>query len=350
MVNDSTDCGDNSMEAVELREEDSLNRGASVGRRAFGVVVVATAAGLAGCSTSGTDRTATDSPTDDGTPTEDQTPTDEPTDTPEPDRSFSEIYLDDIEDGEHGLNRRQMADYKDRIEKEDYESFSHLLEEISMTVGENTRANPKTHEFSRFMKYAIHNDLELSPDEVRVLERETGGGGTYMAVAHRNEDGDWVKDLGFGGEKEESYMKHDKTEDEVEFSNESDRGLWHLWTEEHSPVPGTDYTTWKRNYDKDTVEFEEDDERAIDRANDHIVVGDPADEGVVDYTVPAAEEVEAVMDWHENDTFNREMQLVEEATEAYHNSEEPYILMEMQDGELTATPTEEHHGPGNLYG
>jgi hypothetical protein len=308
------------------------------------------AAMLAGCASSGDNPTTTETQgPDEPKPTE-NTATEEPT--AQPDRSFSEIYEEQIDEDEHGLMRKQVAEYKDRMENEDYETFSHLLEDLAVTLGDNASINPKTQELTRLWRRAVHNDLEISSDDIRIFGRDTAGGGTYTAIMYRNDDGDWEKNLTFGGLDEKDFLRHNETEDQIDFGNESEAGLWNLWVQGKTPFPATHYSAIKEGLgdpDKAKDSTIERGRRLKDRGNDHIIVGDVYDEAEVDYTVPGAERVGELMNWHENENFNEEMAIVEQATEAFHNSEEPYLRMEVQDGEVVAVPTEEHVGPSLIY-
>lgn len=306
---------------------------------------------LAGCTTSGEPEPSTDTPT---STTEDHTTqestTEENTTTEVQDKTFDEIYDETFEDDQHGLLPNQVESYEKRLEEEDYESFSHLLEDLNTTVGDNFAFDNDSQKLTEHWKHAIHNDLGFSSDEVRVLGRDMAGGGTYTAIMHKNEHGDWVKDLALPFQGEGSYLRHDETKEDIDFNDEAERGLWNIWRTT-TPTPATHYSNLAEN---DWEEADDDSVRRVmdwtSKGNDHIVVGEPYEEPTVGYSsVEAAQAVEDIMNWHENDTFNEEMAMVEQATETWHNSEEAYLKMEMQNGELTAVPTEEYTGPEEIY-
>jgi len=334
----------------------------SASRRSVLAALGATAAAaLAGCTTGGaggdpTDTTAeaTDATTTaDGSTTTERTT--EQTTTQTAEQSFAELYAATVDepwtqDGEEfttALRPNQIDKYEN---KDKFDSFDNMMVELKDDILNNWTVINDSQELTKHLQHALHNDLNYKPSEVRVLGRDMAGGGTYTAVLHRNQNGDWIKDLTLPFDGTGAYLAHNDTKNDIDFNDEASRGLWNIWNLESTPTPATFYSSLAEN------NWEEADQDSIDRVmnwtskgNDHIVVGEPYDDPTVGYTVEAAQAVEEIQNWHENETFNEEMEMVEQATEAYHNSEEPYLKMEMQNGELTAVPTEEYTGPEELY-
>jgi hypothetical protein len=318
---------------------------------------------LAGCSGGGSDpeptEPSTDTPASSTTDTTEVTDTDtttEETTTQAEPKNFNEIYMETVnepweQEGEEftaALRPYQIDKYED---EDRFDSFDDMMVELKDDILNNWTVINDSQELTKHLQHALHNDLGFDPDEVRVLGRDMAGGGTYTAIMHRNDNGDWVKDLALPSDGKDAYLGHNDTEDDIDFSDEASRGLWNIWKrDDPTTVSATDYPTLT---DLNWEEAEEDSNEwvmeRISKGNDHIVVGEPYEKPTVGYTVEAAQRVSGKMDWHENDTFNEEMAVVEQATEAYHNSSEEFLKMKMQDGEVTAVPTEEYTGPENLY-
>lgn len=138
---------------------------------------------LAGCSDSA-NRAATQ-PT--GTPT--AAALSESSTSDDPDSTFTAIYTGSFDSDATVLSADQRNQYADPTQ---FETTSHLLEAVTETVV--ATAIPESQELTRYLKYAIHNNLGYSPDEIRVLGRNTARGNTYTAIFHR-QAGDWSKAL-----------------------------------------------------------------------------------------------------------------------------------------------------------
>jgi hypothetical protein len=239
----------------------------------------------------------------------------------------------------------QINKYKD---EDRWDSFVEKMVTLKDEILGGFSVINDSQELTKHLQHALHNDLDYDPGEVRALGRDSAGGGTYTAIFHKNDDGDWVKDLALPASGDAGYLAHDDTEDDVDFNHEASRGLWNTWK-----FDGGDSATWYDSIKEDLKGVSSDTfNRVIERVskgNDRIVVGDNYDDPAVGYTPEGAKRVAELMNWHENETFNEEMEMIEQATKAYHNNEEPYIRMEMEGGEVTAVPTEEYTGPENLY-
>jgi hypothetical protein len=174
------------------------------------------------------------------------------------------------------------------------------------------------------MKEFVHNGLGYDSSQVRVLERRGSSGDPYSAVMVNEgdeENPEWVKDLQSTTGSETGYLRHGETD--IDGSRE--RGLEDIWDQSEGVSSATEFF---RNLDRVQAygTREESDEEAWNGAmreyslrNDHIVVGDNEDEGEVCYTRDGAEALVEIQDFDANDTFNKEMELVENVTKFYHN-------------------------------
>lgn len=323
-------------------------------RDTLAATATALTGGIAGCSSG--DDTVEPVDTTTTTPTTTATDTTTQTTTEEPDKDFEQIYDEQLERDreylveEHDLFREESPALRDRdieeIQNTDYDDLGQMMQDLNDVLAETWGMDNDSQQHAKLMRIAAHEDLGLDPDEVRVLGRDTTGSGTYTAVFRKNDEGDWIKDLALPFKDETAYLRHGETD--INERNETEDGLAELW--KMQPGTGTPATYFSK-IDKDFEGTDVPDEimNWIDQGNDHIVVGDEYGEPALDYTVPAAKKVEELQNFEKRSTFNGEMELVERATEAYHNSEEPYLEMRMENGEVTAVPTEEHNGPGNLY-
>lgn len=152
---------------------------------------------LAGCSDSA-NRAATQ-PT--GTPT--AAASSESSTSDDPDSTFTAIYTGSFDSDATVLSADQRNQYADPTQ---FETTSHLLEAVTETVV--ATAIPESQELTRYLKYAIHNDLGYSPDEIRVLGHNTARGNTYTAIFHR-QAGDWSKALTLLAQGDHGYRCHD---------------------------------------------------------------------------------------------------------------------------------------------
>lgn len=149
-------------------------------------------------TTETTTRTTTDEPTTEAeTTTEETEPT---TEQPEP-LGFTEIYMTvvDRDPAEYIAYWDGPADYTDAIpptKQEQYRDVDLLdnFDEYIVDIKDDfldyipTVVND-SQELTAHFQQALHNDLDLPPDEVRALGRDTAGGGTYTAIFHRNDTG-----------------------------------------------------------------------------------------------------------------------------------------------------------------
>jgi len=198
---------------------------------------------------------------------------------------------------------------------------------------------------NRDMKEFVHNDLEYTSDEVRVLERTFSSGDPYAAVMVNEGDAEnpeWIKDLQSFTGNEAGYLRHDETS----LDNSGERGLQDLWDQSDGADSVSSYSAIKEailsfgtREETSEEEWEETSEVWSER-NDHIVVDDVEDEGEVCYTQSAAQTLEGVMDFDANDLFNREMELVENITELYHNGNQQYLQVGVTEGSLEDGQTE----------
>lgn len=321
--------------SAERHLEENPSEGFSMDRRKFLTAMGAVA--TAGCTGNNTEPETNQKDNTTETNTTNSTNTSSQQDQKDDFKTFNQIYMDSIAEDESAIGVL-APNWKERLEEQDYETFSHFLENLFVRVNGNINMASGT-KLARNMKYALHNDLELSPDKVRVMERRGGGGGSYTSFLYKNQEGEWKKDVAIPLGNENGYLKVGKEEDmsniEEELSLISNAGPNTSATAYHGLVEGNI---------KGTREDEEwlGDMELVDRCNDHIVVDEPYREATVGYTLPAAKFVSKAEHLQQNETFGEEMNIIEIATETWHNTDKPFIRMEMKDGEITAKPTEEH--------
>ncbi|MBC5792587.1 MAG: hypothetical protein H8Z69_00965 [Nanohaloarchaea archaeon] len=242
---------------------------------------------------------------------------------------FAEIYNDTIPGA--GFDSFSQGEVRTVKRVEQREDTSAALER-TVELLEN-RNDPAA---ERGFKEVVHNDLGYTEDQVRVLDRNHSDGTPFAAVMVKNEEGDWVKDLMSFTGTETGYLRHD--EDSLDSSGE--RGLNDIVREGGNVASATIFSRIREYIQsfgaRDSFSDSEWKEIAesYNVRNDHIVVGDVEDRGEITYTPDAASAVEDIMKPDGTQVFNQEMEMVEAATEFYHNQMGEYGKVDVKTGEL----------------
>jgi hypothetical protein len=276
---------------------------------------------LSGCQGLGETETGTDpvATERDGQPTETEAPE------VEPDVPFDQIYRNTIQDT--GVETDDL----------DLSDASTISEEFAI-VNDHIIGS-ETGYFGEF-RDVVHNQLEYGTDEVRIFERKTSSGESYAAIMIK-QDGDWVKDLALygNGDPDNAYLRHD--EESLDASDEKLlNGMWsgeasigsslafEQATEDIHPENASSEEEWQNYWEEASKE--------MDLHNDCLVVSQDPDIAEIGYTLEVRGRMSDLASFNDNISFNGEVEMVENATEFYHN--------ELGDGYMQVDVTKESLG------
>ncbi len=226
--------------------------------------------------------------------------------------SFEEVYRQKIPDSADQYEKSFFDEAPSWEEVKAEDDISRQLEMVSQYSDDHKS------ESSDHMRYLVHEELGYTTDEVKILDRMDGAGVDYSAVMWKDSNGNWKKDLSEAGATEGSYLRYDEEADTNKSAEVNLRDLW------------------KEPMNLSALTFTPASEQHI--YDDCLVEGlENPDEDEIGYSHQAEEYISDIADFHENDVFNKEMEVVENATEFYHNqlSEDGYMRIDVTEEEVS---------------